>query len=92
MLTLGLAILVAVAIKLVGALLITALLIIPASAGRMMAREPEGMAAYATLMGVAAVFAGLWGSLEFDIPAGPAIVAAASIFLTIVGIFSQRRR
>ncbi|MEC8575623.1 MAG: metal ABC transporter permease, partial [Pseudomonadota bacterium] len=44
LMTLGLAIVVAVAIKVVGALLIVAMLIIPAAAARAVARSPEAMA------------------------------------------------
>jgi len=51
LLTLLLALVVAVAIKVVGALLITALLIIPASAARQFARTPEGMAIAAITVG-----------------------------------------
>ena len=50
-LTLLLAAVVAVAIKVVGALLITALLIIPAAAARGFARTPEQMAGLAAVLG-----------------------------------------
>lgn len=78
----ALAIVVAVAIKVVGALLIGALLIIPAAAARGLARTPEQMALCACAIGVLAALAGLWGAWEFDTPAGPSIVcAAAGLFL-----------
>ncbi|WGW03455.1 metal ABC transporter permease [Tropicibacter oceani] len=80
-LILALAVVVAVAIKVVGALLIGALLIIPAAAARALARTPEQMALGAGAVGVAAALGGLWGAWEFDTPAGPSIVcAAAGIF------------
>ncbi|MCC5971859.1 MAG: metal ABC transporter permease [Pararhodobacter sp.] len=79
-LVLALAITVAVALKVVGALLIAAMLIIPAAAARAYARSPELMAALAVTLGAAAVLAGLGLSLQFDTPAGPSIVAAASAF------------
>ena len=63
--------------KIVGVLLITALLIIPAAAARRFASGPEQMAILAALIGVAGVFGGLFGSLEWDTPAGPSIVVAA---------------
>ncbi len=68
---------IAIAIKVVGVLLITALLIIPAAAARRFARGPEQMAVIAAVIGVAAVIAGLFGSLEWDTPSGPSIVVAA---------------
>lgn len=79
-LTVALALVVAVAIKIVGALLISAMLIVPAAAARSFARTPEGMALIATLIGCASVLAGLWGSFAYDTPAGPSIVTAAAIF------------
>ena len=78
LLTLLLALVVAVAIKVVGALLITALLIIPASAARQFARTPEGMAFAAIAVGCVAALAGVQGSLLFDTPTGPSIVVAAA--------------
>ncbi|WP_206513337.1 metal ABC transporter permease [Pelagibacterium montanilacus] len=69
--------LIAIAMKILGVLLITAMLIIPATAARRLARTPEQMAIYAALGGIAAVLAGLWASLHFDTPSGPSIVVAA---------------
>ena len=74
---------VAVAIKIVGALLIAALLIIPAATARQFARGPEAMAAGATGVGIASVLLGLWGSLQFDTPAGPSIVAASTVLFVL---------
>jgi zinc transport system permease protein len=78
------ALVVAVSMKIVGVLLITALLIIPAAAARALARSPEGMAALAAVLGVAAVLLGLAASWWMDTPSGPSIVAAATVlfFLT----------
>ncbi len=76
----------AIAMKLVGALLITALVIIPASTARQFASSPETMAVFASLYGVIAVSLGLWASMLWDWPAGPAIVimAAAVFFLSLI--------
>jgi len=79
-LVLALAITVAVALKVVGALLIAAMLIIPAAAARVYARTPEAMAVLAVALGAAAVLAGLGLSMRFDTPAGPSIVSAAAAF------------
>ncbi len=83
--TLALAVLVAVAIKVVGALLITALLIIPAAAARLWADTPERMATLAALIGVVAALSGLAGSFRFDSPTGPSIVVAALVCLLLAG-------
>ena len=69
---------VAVGMKIVGMLLVVALVIIPAAAARRMAATPEQMAVASTVIGVVAAVAGLFGSLQWDIPAGPAIVLVAS--------------
>ena len=68
---------VAMAMKVVGALLITSLLIIPAAAARRYARTPEQMALLAGVLGCVAVSGGLLASLRWDTPAGPSIVVAA---------------
>ena len=72
-----LAVVIAISMKIVGVLLITALLIIPAAASRRLAGGPEHMAILAALIGVAAVVGGLFGSLQWDTPSGPTIVVAA---------------
>ncbi|MBB1250873.1 iron chelate uptake ABC transporter family permease subunit [Rhizobium sp. G21] len=72
-----LAVVIAIAMKIVGILLITSLLIIPAAAARRFSTSPEIMAALSALIGVVAVWGGLYGSLQFDTPSGPSIVVAA---------------
>ena len=72
------AIVIAVAMKVVGILLITSLLIIPAATARRFARSPEGMAILASLLGSSAIGLGLWASLRWDTPAGPSVVVAAT--------------
>ncbi|MEO1708862.1 MAG: metal ABC transporter permease [Pseudomonadota bacterium] len=70
---------IAISMKIVGVLLITAMLIIPAATARRFASGPEQMAVLAALLGGVAVIAGLFGSLEWDTPTGPSIVVAALI-------------
>jgi zinc transport system permease protein len=91
LLTLALAISVAVAIKVVGALLIIALMLIPASAARPLARNPEGMAILASLIGVVSVALGLWGSFAYDTPTGPSIVCAAALFFALSALIGRVR-
>lgn len=79
-LSLALALVVALAIRIVGSLLISAMLIIPAAAARPWARTPERMAAIASLVAALAVFGGMASSLYLDSPAGPSIVVAAALF------------
>jgi zinc transport system permease protein len=76
------AVVIAVAMKIVGVLLITSLLIIPAAAAQRHARSPEQMALGASLLGMLAVCGGLALSWFKDTPAGPSIVVtAAALFL-----------
>ena len=76
------ALVIALAMKIVGVLLITSLLIIPAAAAQRHARTPEQMAIGASLIGLLAVSAGLSLSWFQDTPAGPSIVvSAAGLFL-----------
>lgn len=73
---------VAVMMKVVGLLLVTSLLIIPAATARRFSSGPEAMAALSSLIGCFAVGGGLYGSYRWDTPAGPSIVVAAcGIFL-----------
>jgi zinc transport system permease protein len=74
---------VAVAMKAVGVLLITALLIIPPAAARPLVRSPEAMALLAALAGALSVAGGLAASMVWDIPAGPAIVCAQLAFFLL---------
>ena len=76
--TILIAILVAVAMKVVGAFLVTALLLIPAAAARKLSKTPEQMAILAIVSGIISVFAGLTASFLWDTPAGPSIVMAAT--------------
>ncbi|VAW60003.1 Zinc ABC transporter, permease protein ZnuB [hydrothermal vent metagenome] len=75
------AVVVAVAMKIVGIILITALLIVPAASARRFAKSPEAMAMGAMLFGFFSVLGGVFASMQWDTPAGPSIVLAS------VGLF-----
>jgi len=77
------ALVIAAAMKLVGILLITAMLIIPPAAARPLARTPEQMAVLAGVLGMVAVSAGLALSWRLDTPAGPSIVVAAIVLFAL---------
>jgi zinc transport system permease protein len=80
-----LAVAVALAMKAVGILLVTSLLIIPAATARRFSRTPEQMAGISILVGWLAIIAGIFGSFELDTPTGPSIVVAACIMFAISG-------
>jgi zinc transport system permease protein len=77
LLSLLLATVVAGAIQVVGALLVAALLIIPAAAARNLARTPEGMAVAACGIGAAASLGGLGLAVAADAGVGPSTVTVA---------------
>jgi zinc transport system permease protein len=89
---LAIAALIAVAMNVVGVLLVTALLIIPPAAARAFARSPEQMAALGALLGAAAVLAGLGLSWQFDTPAGPSVVAGACALFLLCHLAAPRPR
>ena len=78
-----LAVVIALAIEIIGVLLITALLIIPAATARRLSSTPEMMAVLAAVLGVVSVVAGLMGSVRWDTPSGPSIVVAALLLFII---------
>jgi len=82
---------VALSMKIVGVLLVTALLVIPAVTARRLARSPEGMAALAPIIGVGGVAAGLALSSFADTPSGPSIVVAEFGFFLAATIRSRLR-
>jgi zinc transport system permease protein len=84
------ALMVAVAMKVVGVLLLTALLIIPAATARRFAKTPEQMAVFAVVVGGLALLAGMGLSLQLDTPTGPSIVVAASALFLLVQLVPQR--
>ena len=68
----------AFSVRLVGALLLTALLVIPACTARAFSKTPEQMALFSTLCGALSVGLGLGASSLWDLPTGPAIVVAST--------------
>ena len=87
-----LAVIVALAMKVVGILLVTSLIIIPAATARRFSTTPEQMAAFAAVGGCIAVAAGLWGSMQFDTPSGPSIVTAAfALFVLATAVPAFKR-
>ncbi len=79
----------AIAMKLIGALLIIALFVIPPSIARSFATTPAQMAIGGSLFSMLSVFIGLWASLHWDWPAGPAIAVSAT-FMFMLSLFIKR--
>jgi zinc transport system permease protein len=87
---LTLAAVIAMAIKLVGIVLVTAMLIIPAATAQNLARSITSMFAISVIAALTAVSFGMIGSAILDIPSGPAIVLAAA-FICVASFVPSRR-
>ncbi len=86
-----LAVVVAVSLKIVGILLITSLLVIPAATARRLSGTPEQMAALAALIGCLAVGGGMAESYVWDLPSGAAIVLTATVMFVAVSAWPKRK-
>ena len=84
------ALVIAIAMKIVGVLLITALLIIPAATARRISSTPETMAITASIVAMISVVSGLAASWYIDTPAGPSIVISATLMFCLSLGFKQK--
>jgi zinc transport system permease protein len=83
---------IAISIKMIGVLLITGLLIIPAAMARNISNNPKQMVLFAVLAGISSVVIGLFSSLEFNSPSGPTILVAAFIlFILSLGLTRRKK-
>ncbi len=81
---------IAISIKMVGLLLITGMLIIPAAMARNISSSPQMMVIYSVIGGLLSVILGLLTSLEFNTASGPSIIAAA-LFLFILSLLKIKQ-
>ena len=88
--TLLMAAIIAISIKMIGLLLITGMLIIPAAFARNISDSPKGMVIFSIIGGLLSVFIGLFSSLNFNTPSGPSIIMAALI-LFIISLFKIKQ-
>ena len=75
--TILIAAVIAISIKIVGILLITGLLILPASASRNLSSTPIQMAIIASIVGLISVVLGLFSSITWNTATGPTILSVA---------------
>jgi zinc transport system permease protein len=85
------AIVIAIGMRVVGILLITSLLIIPAASARQHSRTPEQMAINASVIGAIAVLMGIGASTYGDIPTGPAIVLSSALIFVFTWFIRARQ-
>lgn len=83
---------IAFSIKMMGALLVPAFLIIPALAVRPFVKTPEQMAFGAGVLAIVSAVSGLYASYEWDTPSGPMMVCVAVVFYGVLMVFKQMLR
>ncbi len=88
--TILMAAVIAISIKMVGLLLITGMLIIPAAMARNISDSPQKMVIFSIIGGLLSVVLGLYSSLEFNTSSGPSIIAA-SLVLFIISLFKIKQ-
>ena len=81
--TILLAAIIAISIKMVGLLLITGMLIIPAAMARNLSDNPNQMVIFSIIGGLLSVFIGLFASLEINTPSGPSIITTGLILFIL---------
>ena len=81
--TILMAAIIAISIKMVGLLLITGMLIIPAAMARNISNNPKQMVLFSIIGGLLSVVMGLFGSLEINTPSGPSIITAGLILFIL---------
>lgn len=78
------AVTVTVSVKIIGVLLITSMLIIPAAASRNIAESPILMCIFAILIGILSVIGGISFAYHFNTPSGPSIVMISIIIFILL--------
>ncbi|MCP4492312.1 MAG: metal ABC transporter permease [Gammaproteobacteria bacterium] len=86
------ALLVAVMMKVMGVLLIAAVLVIPTSSARLISQSPEQMVLLSALFGAASLGGGMLSSFQFDWQTGPAIVLSAAVLLFVTLLLKRLAR
>lgn len=79
-----------VSIKVVGIVLLTAFLVIPAASSRLISSTFYQMTIYSIIIGVLSSFIGLIASIQMDLPTGAVIILIQTIFFIVALIFSKK--
>ena len=90
--TILLAAIIAISIKIVGLLLITGMLIMPAAMSRNISNNPQQMVKLSVVGGLLSVLIGLFSSLQFNSSSGPSIITAALILFILTLIKIKRTK
>ena len=88
----GVALTVGVAMRLLGALMLDVLLLLPALVAGQLARSVRSLFAYAMVAGVIAAIGGFFLSLGIDIPASAGVAAVSVALLGAATLITRRRK
>lgn len=83
-----LALVIATTIKVIGALLVTALLLIPAAIARLISNTPQMMVITAIIISLVINHTGLFLSFCYDIPTSPTVIVLGAGIFIIIRIFA----
>ncbi len=79
-----------ISIKVVGIVLLTAFLVIPAATARLISSTFFQMTIYSIIIGIVSSFVGLVVSIQLDLPTGAVIILIQALFFTISLFFSKK--
>lgn len=82
---------VVISLKTVGAILVFAMILIPASTAYQLTHSLRTLTIYSILIGISTSVSGVLISAVWDIPSGPAIVLLATSFFFLAILFSPKR-
>jgi ABC-type Mn2+/Zn2+ transport system permease subunit len=82
---------VVISLKTVGAILVFAMVLIPASTAYQLTHSLSTLTWYSLMIGIASSVAGVLLSAFWDIPSGPAIVLLSTLLFFISVLFSPKR-
>jgi zinc/manganese transport system permease protein len=86
-----LGVIISLAIRLAGTLLVFAFLVVPAVTGLLLSQRLSRIAAVAIASASTSTVVGLWASVRLDLPSGPAIVAVSFVLLAVAWVVSRFR-
>ncbi len=86
------ALIIAVGMKMIGALLLPALLILPAATMSRFSRTPEQMVLFSGIFLLISYFTGFYVSFEADSPTGPTIVFVATALFILASMIGHRKK
>lgn len=83
------ALIIALSIQIIGVLLVSSLLIIPAATSQLIAKSTFKMALFASIIGIIALIIGLLASVFLDTPSGPGVVVCLGIIFLLTFCFQS---